>query len=137
LALKVVASPEATFHRLHACAVPSPMTLGQAGLGGLGTQALPSDSRDQLRRARAAMNELLEDVDFGGRTVKVHLREGAPEPSLLRAIETLRPGLLVLGTHGRTGLPHALFGSVAEAMMRHARCDVLVVRLEKPAFSLP
>ena len=63
--------------------------------------------------------------------------EGAPEPSLLRAIETLRPGLLVLGTHGRTGLPHALFGSVAEAMTRNARCDVLVVRLEKPAFSLP
>ena len=36
--------------------------------------------------------------------------------------------LLVITTHGRTGLPHMLMGSVAEKIVRHASCPVLVVR---------
>ncbi len=36
--------------------------------------------------------------------------------------------LIVMGTHGRTGLKHVLIGSVAEKVVRHARCAVLVVR---------
>ena len=37
--------------------------------------------------------------------------------------------LIVLGTHGRTGLVHLLLGSVSEHVMRHARCPVLTVRM--------
>jgi nucleotide-binding universal stress UspA family protein len=37
--------------------------------------------------------------------------------------------LIVIGTHGRTGLSHALIGSVAERVVRHAPCPVLSVRL--------
>ena len=36
--------------------------------------------------------------------------------------------LIVMGTHGRTGLKHALLGSVAEKVVRHAPCPVLVAR---------
>ena len=36
--------------------------------------------------------------------------------------------LAVIGTHGRTGLKHVLLGSVAERVVRHAPCPVLVVR---------
>jgi nucleotide-binding universal stress UspA family protein len=36
--------------------------------------------------------------------------------------------LLVLGTHGRTGLAHMLIGSVAERVVRHSQCPVLTVR---------
>jgi nucleotide-binding universal stress UspA family protein len=42
--------------------------------------------------------------------------------------------LLALGTHGRSGLAHALLGSVAEAVIHAASCDVLVARLR---FELP
>lgn len=48
--------------------------------------------------------------------------------------------LIVMGTHGRTGLAHLLLGSVAEHVLRHARCPVLVVRLHlahEPALPEP
>jgi nucleotide-binding universal stress UspA family protein len=45
--------------------------------------------------------------------------------------------LLVLGTHGRSGITHLLLGSVAEAVVRAAKCDVLVARQPKRDFQLP
>lgn len=44
--------------------------------------------------------------------------------------------LIVMGTHGRSGLKHLLFGSVAEHVLRHARCPVLTVR-DRPADERP
>ncbi len=43
--------------------------------------------------------------------------------------------LIVMATHGRTGLKHVLLGSVAEKVVRHAACDVLVVRNGQPTYS--
>ncbi|HZP42431.1 MAG TPA: universal stress protein [Candidatus Binatia bacterium] len=45
--------------------------------------------------------------------------------------------LLALGTHGRSGLAHVLLGSVAEAVIRAARCDVLVARAAGAAVEVP
>jgi nucleotide-binding universal stress UspA family protein len=47
---------------------------------------------------------------------------------VLEMVEGLGCDLIVMGTHGRTGLTHLLFGSVAEKVMRKARCPVLVVK---------
>ena len=52
-----------------------------------------------------------------------------PASAILKTSEMLRAGLIVVGTHGRTGLPRVLIGSVAEAVVRSAGCSVLVVRL--------
>jgi universal stress protein A len=54
---------------------------------------------------------------------------GAPWDEIVRLLA--KPGeydLVVMGTHGRTGLGHILLGSVAERVVRHAPCAVLVVR---------
>ena len=40
--------------------------------------------------------------------------------------------LIIMGSHGRTGLSHVVLGSVAERVVRHASCPVLVVRLPQP-----
>jgi universal stress protein A len=53
--------------------------------------------------------------------------------------------LIVMGTHGRTGIKHLLFGSVAEYVLKHARCPVLTIRdrdpkevpLERPSVTPP
>jgi len=44
------------------------------------------------------------------------------------ALDDFGPDLLVVGTHGRTGVAHALLGSVAERLLRRPQCDVLAVR---------
>ena len=55
------------------------------------------------------------------------LEEGPPFLSIGRAVQRLRPHLLVVGTHGRSGLTRALLGSVAERVISEIECDILTV----------
>ncbi|HEV8717019.1 MAG TPA: universal stress protein [Candidatus Binatia bacterium] len=58
---------------------------------------------------------------------------GDPFSAICHTAERERVDLIVMGSHGRTGLAHVLLGSVAERVVRHAPCPVLVVRLRRPA----
>ncbi len=60
-----------------------------------------------------------------GDIVVVH---GVPFHEILETAKTQRMDLIVMGTHGRTGLQHILLGSVAEKVVRLAPCPVLVAR---------
>ncbi len=62
-----------------------------------------------------------------GLRVRTLLRPGAPIEEILRAAETERADLVVVGTHGRKGVGHVLLGSVAEHVVRAAPCPVLTV----------
>ncbi len=61
---------------------------------------------------------------------KVHtlFKTGTPYAEILKAADKVKANLLVLGTHGRTGLPHLVLGSVAEKVVRQSPCPVLTVR---------
>lgn len=54
---------------------------------------------------------------------------GVPFHSIIETARTAHVDLIIMGTHGRTGLSHVLLGSVAERVVQHAPCPVLVVRL--------
>jgi nucleotide-binding universal stress UspA family protein len=92
---------------------------------------LPEDVRKEL--ASAEETELarwkMRAQELGAQEVSTRILTGAPWDQLVllagndRAID-----LIVMGTHGRTGLKHVLLGSVAEKVVRHAPCAVLVVR---------
>jgi nucleotide-binding universal stress UspA family protein len=56
------------------------------------------------------------------------LAKGDPAASIIQVAEETACDLIVLGTHGRTGLKRVLLGSVAEHVMRGAPCPVLVVK---------
>ena len=56
------------------------------------------------------------------------IREGMPRAAILEAAVETKADLIVMGTHGHTGLTHAFFGSVAEHVVRHSRVPVLTVR---------
>jgi quercetin dioxygenase-like cupin family protein len=65
--------------------------------------------------------------------VEHRLAEGDPAEETLRLAEALKCDLVVMGTHGKTGLGRLLTGSVAEAVLRKAQCPVLVVKSAHPA----
>jgi nucleotide-binding universal stress UspA family protein len=60
--------------------------------------------------------------------VDQHVLEGDPATEILKAAATTNTDVIVLGTHGHTGLTRLLVGSVAENVMRKAPCPVLTVR---------
>ncbi len=65
------------------------------------------------------------------------LVEGNPFAEIVRTAREKHFDLIVMGTHGRTGLEHALMGSVAEKVVRKAPCPVLSVRDPEHEFELP
>jgi nucleotide-binding universal stress UspA family protein len=56
---------------------------------------------------------------------------GTPSEEIVKAAEEWSADLLVIGSHGRRGMQRALLGSVAETVMRHAPCPLVVVRAKE------
>lgn len=63
---------------------------------------------------------------------KLLIREGLAVQEILKAAEETKADMIVMGTHGRKGVSHALFGSVTEEVIRVAPCPVLVLRAGMP-----
>jgi nucleotide-binding universal stress UspA family protein len=61
------------------------------------------------------------------------IREGTPRAVILDVAREVDASLIVMGTHGRTGLAHVFFGSIAAHVVRHSRIPVLTVRHPAPA----
>ena len=74
-------------------------------------------------------HQKLREVSTNIKNVEVeyHHLSGSPAQKILEYANEATPNLLVLGTHGRTGLER-LFGSVAETVLRDAHCPVLILR---------
>jgi nucleotide-binding universal stress UspA family protein len=60
------------------------------------------------------------------------VREGLPFLEIVDAAKRCKADLIVMATHGHTGLKHLVLGSTAERVIRHAKCPVLIVRSPKP-----
>ena len=90
-------------------------------------------SLDELIRkgADAALGAFVEEAQKRGIVVRSSRAQcGVPWHAIVNAARDGSYDLVVLGTHGRTGLPRVLLGSVAENVVRHAHCPVLSVRTE-------
>ena len=72
-----------------------------------------------------ALTELAESKT--GVPLETHLVEGIPYKEVVRLSEELEADLVVMGTHGRTGLKHLLLGSVAERVVRSSKVPVVTV----------
>jgi nucleotide-binding universal stress UspA family protein len=70
-------------------------------------------------------------------TWEKHTTEGSPVPTIVRGAAEHQADLIVMGTHGRTGVAHMLVGSVAEGVVRQASCPVLTIRPDAFQFALP
>ncbi len=66
-----------------------------------------------------------------GSAAKVHVLDGEPSRTIVDFADHNAIDLIVMGTHGRSGVAHLALGSVTEKVVRHAHCPVLTVRLPK------
>ena len=66
-----------------------------------------------------------------------HVELGRPYVEIVRYARKVSADLIVIGTHGRSGLSHVLLGSVTEKVVRKASCPVLTVRPPDMTFELP
>ena len=91
-----------------------------------------SRTREQEREIWTKRLEgLISSHEHSHVPMESQLRGGLPSDSILDSAKTLRCNLIVLGTHGRRGISHVISGSVAEAVLRKARCPVIAVRNTK------
>lgn len=87
-------------------------------------------SDDEARRYWKSQLEQIHPVNDSIRVEHV-LLDGDPATEIVRYVRDAGADLIVMGTHGRTGLERLLVGSVAEKVMRDAPCSVLVVKMAK------
>lgn len=96
-------------------------------------QLLVSEQQERIedetrRRSRAHLDRLTDKARKAGVRAASLLLEGEPAAQILRAARTTGAGLIVVGTHGRTGLNKFFVGSVAARIVATAACPVLTVR---------
>jgi nucleotide-binding universal stress UspA family protein len=82
-------------------------------------------------RARKGLAVLRAAAARAGVRAQAHLADGAPEREVGRLARRRDAELVVIGTHGRTGLARAFMGSVAERIVRSIACPVLTVRRDR------
>lgn len=92
---------------------------------------------DIEKQAQKAMEDLLTPEVRQKYKVETIIRKGVPFLEIVRCAEEIHADVIVCGTHGRTGLKHAIFGSVAEKVVRKAPCPVLSVRHPDHKFVMP
>jgi nucleotide-binding universal stress UspA family protein len=78
-------------------------------------------------------------AEAAGRVTDVEklVERGVPFVEIIRTSKEKKADMIVIGTHGRTGIDHMLFGSTAEKVVRKAPCPVLTVRVAGREFKMP
>jgi nucleotide-binding universal stress UspA family protein len=101
-------------------------TVGYSGM----TEPLPiADITEQLEdSAERELPKLAECDECAGLDVEELIVYGDAAAEIVRVAKDRKVDLIVIASHGRTGLGRILFGSTAEAVVRHASCPVLVVK---------
>jgi nucleotide-binding universal stress UspA family protein len=108
---------------------PMVPTVGYSGM----TEPLPiADIADQLETsAERELPRIAECEECAGLEIEEVIVHGEAAAEIVRVAKEKNADLIVLSSHGRTGIGRILFGSTAEAVVRHASCPVLVVKPAK------
>ena len=110
-----------------------PWWTGVPDIGAPGFGQFYAEATEQTRRALADSAEaIVADLRTAGLTAVTEQREGDAAAQIIEAARQDGAGLIVMGSHGRTGLARLLLGSVARNVLHHAPCSVLIVREPTP-----
>jgi nucleotide-binding universal stress UspA family protein len=129
-ALALAVRSKAELHVIHALEVALPLFEPYAVV-------IPADWVGEARRlAQEKLAKVLEAVEKKGLTGTTHLGDVPAAHAVTECARKLGADLVVVGTHGHTGLKHVLLGSVAERTVEYAPCSVWTVKGARPALEL-
>jgi len=103
----------------------------------IGQDAIQTVRQGYEEEARRILQEVADVAAQAGIAVETRIVTGLPFEEIVRVGRELPADIIIMGTHGRTGVSHALLGSVAENVVRNSPCPVLVVRLEEGELVAP
>ncbi|WP_294346822.1 universal stress protein [Prosthecochloris sp.] len=89
---------------------------------------------DLEKAAKEDLEEIIRTEREQGVEVQADVQIGTPSETILEKAEELDVNLIIVGSHGKTGLSRILMGSVAESVVRKAKCPVLIVKAEEKEF---
>jgi nucleotide-binding universal stress UspA family protein len=93
----------------------------------MGQIAIPSMDIDLHARAEEELKNLAKSIDSGLK-VEIMVKTGKPFVEIIETAKEKDIDLIIIATHGHTGVEHLLFGSTAEKVVRKAPCPVLTLR---------
>jgi nucleotide-binding universal stress UspA family protein len=82
---------------------------------------------DQIESGRFLADGIAQELRAAGFATSIDVRDGDAKHMILAAADEWQPDIIVIGSHGRSGVDRFFIGSVAEYVMRHATCPVEVV----------
>ena len=95
---------------------------------GFGQATIPNIEPDLAHRAKAGLEQLVKDSVSKDISARTMVRTGNPFAEILTTAKDEHADLIVIATHGHSGVEHLIFGSTAEKVVKRARCPVLMVR---------
>ena len=99
--------------------------------------AMTRIAEEQRMLAQKELDKIVNRMRDGGLKARSLLKVGSPFLEVIHAAQTESADLIVMGTHGRTGIAHVLMGSVAERVVQKAHCPVLTIRHPDRKFKHP
>jgi nucleotide-binding universal stress UspA family protein len=90
------------------------------------------DRETSLKQGEELVQKAEEPLIKAGYQVHTSVKEGNPKITIVEDASKWKADLIILGSHGRTGLDRILMGSVSEAVARYAPCSVEIVRMPTP-----
>lgn len=94
-------------------------------------------SEETIAMLKSRLLKSVSEETQGRIPVEALVIQGVPFTEIIRTAKDCNIDLIVIGTHGRTGLAHAVMGSVAEKVVRKAPCPVLTIRHPEHDFVSP
>jgi nucleotide-binding universal stress UspA family protein len=104
-----------------------PLAKGMMFYSGLSRNTIDEHVADERVRATKELIAFLSANGLNDHEQSIRVEEGAPPEVISKAVEQLKPDVLIIGTRGRSGIAKALLGSVTEEVLRSLDVDILAV----------
>jgi universal stress protein E len=104
-----------------------PLGKGKMFVAGTDQATIDEYATSERREAMEELAAFLVANDLGRENWSIRVEDGGPMEVISRAVAEMRPDLLVMGTHGRSGILKVLIGSVTEEALRSLNVDILAV----------